>query len=284
MDTFKIKAIISAAQHKSLSKAAEEFSYTPSAFSHILSSFEEEIGLKIFNRTSSGVTLTEDAEAILPDLLAILDCEKKLMRSLSRICERKNEILKISTYSSIARGFLSTLIKDFSKENPKIKLYISVADSLTGWLEDDLADIVFADNIAFDGSEWTPLFEDKCSVIAPKGWFNEGKIFTKDELYKYPHLIWDFDCTKGYFDEDKFSEAIHFNSVDDLSIIDMVKQGAGLTVLTDMIIKDNSDGISVFALEPKICRTVGFAYKKQHMKTTDALAKFVKFIKAKAVL
>ena len=43
MDTLKIKAILAAARHRSLSKAAEEFSYTPSAFSHMLAGFEEEI-------------------------------------------------------------------------------------------------------------------------------------------------------------------------------------------------------------------------------------------------
>ena len=42
MDTFKIKAIVTAVQHQSLSRAAEEFSYTPAAFSHMIAAFEKD--------------------------------------------------------------------------------------------------------------------------------------------------------------------------------------------------------------------------------------------------
>ena len=62
MDTFKIKAIVAAVQHQSLSRAAEEFSYTPSAFSHMTAAFEKELGIQIFRRHSRGVELTEEGK------------------------------------------------------------------------------------------------------------------------------------------------------------------------------------------------------------------------------
>ena len=51
MDTFKIRAVLAAAETGSLSRAAEQFSYTPSAFSHMLSAFEDELGVRIFHRS-----------------------------------------------------------------------------------------------------------------------------------------------------------------------------------------------------------------------------------------
>ena len=72
MDTFKVKAIIAAVQHKSLSRAAEEFSYTPSAFSHMAAAFEKELGVQIFHRHSKGVELTEAGKAIYPKLCALV--------------------------------------------------------------------------------------------------------------------------------------------------------------------------------------------------------------------
>ena len=51
MDTLKIKIVLAAVKHGSLSRAAEEFSYTPSAFSHTLKSFEESLGVSIFKRS-----------------------------------------------------------------------------------------------------------------------------------------------------------------------------------------------------------------------------------------
>ena len=58
MDTVKIRAVLAAAKYGSLSKAAQEFSYTPSAFSHMLVTFEKELGVRIFERSSKGVTLS----------------------------------------------------------------------------------------------------------------------------------------------------------------------------------------------------------------------------------
>ena len=91
MDTFKIKAMLSAVKHKSLSKAAEEFSYTPSAFSHILTNFEEEIKLKIFNRSSKSVTLTKEGERLYSTFCQIADAEDKMWEIVSEIKGIRNK-------------------------------------------------------------------------------------------------------------------------------------------------------------------------------------------------
>ena len=56
MDVFKIKAVLTAVRLGSLSKAAEEISYTPSAFSRLLSSLEEELGVSVLVRSSIPVS------------------------------------------------------------------------------------------------------------------------------------------------------------------------------------------------------------------------------------
>ncbi len=57
MDIQKIKVILSAIEHKSLSRAAEEISYTPSAMSHIADAIERELGVKILQRTPLGMVV-----------------------------------------------------------------------------------------------------------------------------------------------------------------------------------------------------------------------------------
>ena len=72
MDTMKIRAVLAAAKYGSLSKAAQEFSYTPSAFSHLLASFEADLGLRLFQRSSKGVILSPQGAALLPKFEAML--------------------------------------------------------------------------------------------------------------------------------------------------------------------------------------------------------------------
>ncbi len=68
----------------------------------------------------------------------------------------------------------------------------------------------------------------------------------------------------GYFDSTGFSKIVHFHSDDDLSVIDMVKQGFGVAVLS---------------LDPPLFRTVGFAYNRHSDSIFPALAKFIRFVK-----
>ena len=55
MDITKIEMILCALDLGSFSKAAEIYSYTPSAMTHIADSLEEEIGTKFIKRTHSGI-------------------------------------------------------------------------------------------------------------------------------------------------------------------------------------------------------------------------------------
>lgn len=281
METFKIRAVLAAVELKSLSKAAEAYSYTPSAFSHMLSSFEKELGVRIFDRSSKGVSLTEEGKKLYPEFKALVECETRVERVLEKISAGERSILRVGTYSSIFRGFLSKLLHDFSIEHPEIKLYISVMDVLNGWLENDRADIVFADSQAVGDNEWVPLAEDRYSVVAPRGMIESKEYITRDELYDYPHILIETCYLEGYFDEGRFKETVHLNSEDDLSVINMVRQGVGLTVLPNLLLKENMEGVDIISLLPEVRRTIGFAYRKNSKQSGAALSLFIKYLKSK---
>ena len=284
MDTLKIKAVITAVEKGSLSRAAEQFSYTPSAFSHMLASFEDELGVRLFRRSSRGVTLTEEGQRLYPDLLRIARAERLLLRNVRQTLEDQKFSLRIATYSSISRSFLSGLIKRFSEAHPNIELYITVADNLTGWLQRDLADIVFADGRILDGDEWTPLMEDRCFAIAPPELFAGRTSVERDELYELPFIFMDEEYVDGYFDKEKFKKAVNCHSDDDLSVIHMVKQGFGITVLPELVLRGNTEGLSVLSLSPPLKRTIGYAYNKHSDSIFPALAQFIRFVKEETAL
>ena len=78
METSKIKGLLLAAKYQSLSRAAEEFSYTPSALSHIADALEEELGVKLLSRTHAGVSLTEEGILLKEKMEAVLRAEDEL--------------------------------------------------------------------------------------------------------------------------------------------------------------------------------------------------------------
>ena len=72
MDTKKIKAILSAIEYKSFSKAADALSYTPSALSHIADNLEQELGVKIIIRSPLGISLSKEGEELYDQRFLVL--------------------------------------------------------------------------------------------------------------------------------------------------------------------------------------------------------------------
>ena len=268
METFKIKAILAAVRHGSLSKAAEEFSYTPSAFSHMLGGFEKELGVKLFERTSTGVILSEAGKALYPRFREMAACDEEIWQQVAGIKGSAVCQLRIGTYSSISRNYLPAILKKIRKEYPHIKLSVSVVDNVGGMLEENRVDMVFANSEALKDSDWIPLDRDPYYVLAPLGMLKKKTVITVEELYAYPFLYTeDFDLSR-YFDMGRFKELIRFKSEDDLSIFNMVKEGMGLTVVPYLVLKGAVSGLDVVPLEPEMSRTLAFAY---HPRRIEAL-------------
>lgn len=277
MDTFKIKAILAAVQHRSLSRAAEEFSYTSSAFSHMTAAFEKELGVQLFHRHSKGVALTDAGKELYPKLQAILQAEKDLTVTAAKLAGHAEQPLRIATYSSISRNFLSNILKEFKKQYPEIKISVTVSDILTGWLDEDRADIIFADVPAFGDNPWSAIMEDRFLAVAPQNMVGDRTVITRDELYEYPQIFTDDQPLRAYFDVSRFKELTQFHSEDDLSVVNMVRTGLGITILPALALKGNADGTALLELDPPLTRTLGFAYKKSRKKS-PSLDCFVRFI------
>lgn len=263
MDTFKIKAILGVAKYKSMSRAAEEFSYTPSALSHIISSVESEIGVKLFERNSRGVELTSAANELLAEFEAMLECERGIYETANRLAGKEKKEIRIATYSSLSRNFLPSIIKGFRKKYPDINISVNVSDYITELLDKEMADVIFGAVSTFGGNEWFEIAEDEFLAVFPVGALRDSDQITREELYALPQIFTDDAPLRDYFDVDKFSDLMYFRSQDDLSVINMVKSGMGVTVLPSLVLKENSDGVQTVRLSPPLKRKLGVAFKNK---------------------
>ncbi len=72
MNTVQLECFISVAEHLSFSKASKVLKITQPAVSHQIQTLEEELGVKLFHRTSKSVALTEEGLLFLTDAQLIL--------------------------------------------------------------------------------------------------------------------------------------------------------------------------------------------------------------------
>ncbi len=262
MDTQKIKVLLSAIKHKSLSKAAEEASYTPSAMSHIADSIEHELGVKILVRTPLGISLSKEGEALYEHMVALVEAEKSLLQASHRLAKSKENHLRIGTFSSISQTILPEIISRFRISYPHIKISVAVEDTLQDWLENGLADIIFTDEMSYGNNVWLPIKEDPFVAVVPSGMFKGKKKVGKTDLYGQTYISINEKILDGYFDKDRFLNVLDFESVDNVSVLYMIRQGLGFSVLPRIMMGQRISGVKTLTLEEPISRTIGFAYRK----------------------
>ena len=263
----------------SLSKAAEEISYTPSAFSRMLTSLEEELGVNVLTRSSNGVKLSEAGKTLYPRFVSLVKEEEALLEAAKNFNSKADHTLCVATYPSISRNLLSKTIKDFHALYQNIKLSIKVIDDLTGILENGEADIIFADGVTLEAYDWTLITTDRYLLVTEKGLYEDGRVFSIDELYselKVPYIHVQDKSLLPYVNESKFGELLTLKSEDDLSVIDMIKTGMGASILPQLVVKGLIEDVSVWEIEPSISRNLGFARKQGKM--SYALNEFVNFL------
>ena len=277
-DTFKISAVLLAAQERSFVKASEKLGYTPSALCHLADALEAELGLKVLERTHRGGCLTPEGQTLLPKLQAVLDAEQALKAGVRELLDRQACTLRIGTYSSIANHILPEAVKQYLDGNPHVRVSICVGDSLGDWLAKDLVDVVLDDVVAEPAYLQLPFAREAYFAVVPQGAFPGRDRVCREELYPYTYISVNESKTNRYFDRSAFQNVIPFSSVDDRSVLAMVQQGLGVAVLPALVLRQLPQGVRALALEPDIYRTL---YASCIRDKSPAATGFVAFMQAR---
>ena len=89
MDSKKFEILMTAVNLGSFSKASEVVGYTQSGLTHLINGLEREIGMKLIRRDHSGISLTEDGEALLPAIREYLSATAKLENQIETITQKR---------------------------------------------------------------------------------------------------------------------------------------------------------------------------------------------------
>ena len=102
MDSKKFEILMTAVNLGSFSKASEVVGYTQSGLTHLINGLEREIGMKLIRRDHSGISLTEDGEALLPAIREYLSATAKLENQIETITQKRTATIRIAAYASLA--------------------------------------------------------------------------------------------------------------------------------------------------------------------------------------
>ncbi|RIY38712.1 LysR family transcriptional regulator [Psittacicella gerlachiana] len=117
------------AEYQSFAQAADKVGVSASAISHSIKRLEEKLGIRLFNRTTRSVTLTEAGMQLRNELDPLFKSIDDRIESLTEYLSEPKGTIKINVAVDVAEIIIYPRLKQLLLDNPKIKLDISIDNS-----------------------------------------------------------------------------------------------------------------------------------------------------------
>jgi DNA-binding transcriptional LysR family regulator len=125
----ELSAFVAVAEHRNFTKAAAQLAISPATLSQTIRSFEERLGVRLLNRTTRSVALTEAGERLLADAQPALDGVDKAIETVNSFRDKPIGTLRLSMSRVAALALVSPVLPHFLAQFPEIKVEISADDS-----------------------------------------------------------------------------------------------------------------------------------------------------------
>lgn len=130
MYNHQLKAFVTAADCRSLSKAAEKLFISTPALIQQINLLERDIGVTLFVRSHSGVTLTRPGESLYRDALKLIQLSDEARLRAVKAADAANRTIRVGIIYSGVCTILNSVMPAVRKQLPGIKVeYVPLADN-----------------------------------------------------------------------------------------------------------------------------------------------------------
>ena len=124
MELHQLRCFVLAAEELHFGRAAHQLNVLPSAFGRYIRLLEEDLGTKLFVRTTRNIALTDDGEQLLGDARKLIGLANSMQARFRGNVRHKAAKLRVGAIDSAAAGLLPLLLNDFRKESPDVKVQL----------------------------------------------------------------------------------------------------------------------------------------------------------------
>ncbi|MCG5238590.1 LysR substrate-binding domain-containing protein [Azospirillum doebereinerae] len=118
----ELNAVAAVAAHRNFRAAAVELGMSPSALSHAVAALERRLGVRLFNRTTRSVSLSEAGEQFLARIRPALQDIALAMDEANESRATPAGTLRINTSEGAARQILTPLVLEFLRRFPDMRV------------------------------------------------------------------------------------------------------------------------------------------------------------------
>ena len=250
----------------SFHKAADILGLTPSAISHAISSFENELGFSLLVRSKAGISLTNYGEHLLPYVNVVLNSDESLQQAISELNGLKKGKVKIGVFSSVCTTWLPNIMRSFNSKFPEIDIEVfqGTYDDVSYWLKNVVVDLGFLSVSSSKDIPIEPLFTDPlvCVVSKEIAATLDHDYMTIEDM-KQHQFVTQRECTdadiQNFLKTNKLDVKSSYHVVDDLSTIALVEKGFGICLMPQLTMTDIPYDVVSYPTRPAASRIIGVA-------------------------
>jgi DNA-binding transcriptional LysR family regulator len=129
-DFGQLRAFVLVANALSFSRAAETLGVSSSALSQTIRGLEQRLGVRLLNRTTRSVSLTEAGEVLLQKVGPALEELAAALGDTQRFRERVAGVVRLHTFRTAADLFVKPILRPFNAAYPDVVLDVTLSDEV----------------------------------------------------------------------------------------------------------------------------------------------------------
>ena len=122
MELYQIRAFVAVAELGHLTRAAERLHVSQPAVSGQIKALEQELGLRLFERSASGMVLTVAGKELLATAQRVLTAAEDMKQKARRLTGEIAGVLRVGTVSNPASLRVGDLLAAVVERNPRLQL------------------------------------------------------------------------------------------------------------------------------------------------------------------
>lgn len=283
MNLHQLDYIIAVDAHRHFAKAAEKTFVTQPTLSMMVQKLEEELGVRIFDRSKQPVVPTPEGEEIIARAKQIMADVSRMREFAKRLKHEISGEMKLAVIPTLAPYLLPLFLKSFAEKYPLLKISIRelVTDGIINSLKNGDIDIgLLATPLNDPRLEEHPVFYEEffAYVAAGEKLSKKKYLLPKDIDLSKLWLLEEGHCLRNQVldlcelkKKDFQSNRLHYESGSIETLKNLVDHHQGITILPHLatldLSKKQKEKIRKFA-HPKPVREISLVINKNFHRTS----------------
>lgn len=273
MNLAQLDYFLAVARSKNFSRAAEDSYVSQSSLSKQIKGLEEELGVELFVRSPSGVSLTPAGELFLAFASKTRRDYECVRLSLARYSAGAHDRVRLGAVPLMAAYDLDSVLADFQLDNmgTQVDLYEREQSNLLRRLAMDQIDaaVLVTNNLSRDEYDWITLVRDEIVIVCSNhhplarthrvalGDLKDERFVLLDTHSANHEIVCDACRNAGFFPNIIFMHSRH------RPLLSAVNRGIGISALARGLTHTRDEAsLCCVPLEDPLYMEVGLVYRK----------------------